>query len=396
MVFLYEERLMPEKKVWIDVDQLVIDPCNVRMGKWEHDKKDEELVRDVKEHMIENPLRVRSVRTDKGKQVYGIIQGGRRYNAAIAAGFQKVPCIIEKWNNTEARIQSLRENRLRRDNPKWMDIEQIGKIIKGMGDKETLESKIREVSTRSSISGGMVEKYWDIYTLPEAVKGLIRKPEDRPPWLKEYLLVFQKRKTSETLSIGCATLIARELRNFQPAKQVEVASFLLDKSYDKAQKLIECVKNRPEEPLEELYEEIITGASKISSIVYLDREIKEALGNACMEKQVYERALIFKIIKEWLEENAYLGEHNEEFGMGELSFQVGRHKITVFPTIYVSGSPSVSYSTREVKEKAWNRNVRLPHQVIEALNSLRLILRSKRRGSVVKWRIRGSKPTESE
>lgn len=396
MVFPYEEGLMPEEKVWIDVDQLVVDPCNVRMGKWESDEKDEELIRDVKERMIENPLRVRPLLTDKGKQVYGIVEGSRRYNAAIMAGFQKVPCIIKKWDNIEARVQSLRENRLRRDNPKWMDIEQIGKIIEEMGDKETLESKIRKVSKRTGLSEGMVEKYWDVYTLPEAVRGLIRKPEDRPPWLKEYLLVFQKRKTSETLSIGCATLIARELRSFQPAKQVEVASFLLDKSYDKAKELIDYVEKRPDEPLEELYEEIITGASKISSIVYLDRELKEALENVCMEKQVYERTLIFKIIKEWLEEKGYLGEHDEEIGIDELSFQIGRHKITVFPTIYISGSPSVSYSTREVKEKAWNRNVRLPHQVIEALNSLRLILRSKRRGSVVKWKIRGSKPTESK
>jgi len=389
---------MPEKKVWIDVDQLTIDPCNVRLGKWECDEADKELIRDVKEHMIQNPLRVRplDLPIKEGKQIYGIVQGGRRFNAAIAAGLTEVPCIIKRWDDTEARIQSLRENRLRKDNPKWMDIEQVGKIIDGMGDEVTLESKIRKVSKKSGLSEGMVEKYWDIHTLPEAVRCLIRKLEDRPAWVKEYLLLFHKRKTSETLSIGSAKLIARELRNFQPAKQMEVASFLLDKSYDKAEKLIECVKKRPEEPLEELYEEIITGASKISSIVYLDRETKKALGDACMEKQIYERALISKITKKWLEEKGYLGEHDEESAIGELSFQIGKHKITVFPTIYISGSPSVSYSTREVKEKAWNRNVRLPHQVIEALNNLRLILRSKRRDSVVKWKTRGSKPTETE
>lgn len=398
-VFLHEEGSLPEKKVWIDIDQLTIDPCNVRLGKWECDEADKELVRDVKERMVQNPLRVRPLNlpTKEGKQIYGIVEGGRRFNAAIAAGFTEVPCIIKKWDDTEARIQSLMENRLRKNNPKWMDIEQIGKIIGGMNDKITLESRIGKVSKRSGLSEGIIEKYYDIYTLPEAVRGLIRKPEDRPAWLKEYLLVFQKRKTSETLSIGSAELIAQELRNFPPAKQMEVACFLLDKSHDKAEKLIECVKKRPEEPLGELYEEIITGASKISSIVYLDRETKDALGDACMEKQIYERALISKIIKEWLEKTGYMGEQNEEAGLDELSLQIGRHRVTIFPTIHIDGSsPPTFYSIKEVKEKAWNRNIRLPRQVIEALNNLRLILRSKTRDSIEKWKIRSSKPTESE
>lgn len=386
---------MPEKKVWIDIDQLTIDPCNVRLGKWECDEADKELVRDVEEHMVQNPLRVRplDLPPKEGKQIYGIVQGGRRFNAAIAAGFKEVPCIIKKWDDTEARIQSLRENRLRKDNPKWMDIEQVGKVIEGMSAKVTLESRIRKVSKKSGLSEGMVEKYWDIYTLPEAVRGLIRKPEDRPGWIKEYLLVFQKRKTPETLSIGSAKLIAQELREFPPAKQMEVASFLLGKSYDKAKKLIECVKKRPEELLEELYEEIITGASKISSLIYLDRETKDALGDACMEKQIYEHTLVPQIVKEWLEKNGYLGEQNEESGIRELTLQIGKHKVTILPTIHIDGSPPSFYSIKEVKEKAWNQNARLPHQVIEVLNNLRLVLQSKRRDSVTKWKIRGLKAT---
>ena len=396
-MLVHEEGSMSEK-IWIDIDQLIIDPCNVRRGKWEYDESDKELTRDIKENMVKNPLRVRPLTTtDKGEQVYGIIQGSRRYNAAIAAGLKKIPCIIKNWDNTEARIQSLRENRLRKDNPKWMDIEQVGDIINGMGDEQSHESKIKKVSRRSGLSEGMVEKYWDIYTLPEAVRGLIRKPEDRPPWLKEYLMVFQKEKLSESLSIGVAWLIARELKDFPPAKQMEVASFLVNKRYDKAEKLIEQVKKRPEEPLEELYEEIITGASKISTIVYFDRKTKDALGDACMERQTFERNLISRIIKEWLVEKGYTGQKQEgEAGITELSFQVGRHKVTVFPTVHIDGSPPCFYSINEVKEKAWNRNEKLPRQVIEALNNLKLELLSKKYTRLVKWKRRASKPTEPQ
>ena len=258
-----------------------------------------------------------------------------------------------------------------------MDIEQVGKIIEGMGDKGTIESRTREVSKRSGLSEGMVEKYYDIYTLPEAVRGLLRKTEDRPGWLKEYLMVFQKRKSSENLSIGNALLIARELKYFPPAKQMEVASFLVDKSYDKAEKLVEYVKKRTEEPLEELYEEIITGASKISAIVYLDRKIIDALGDACMERQTYRRALISKIIEQWLEKNGYIGEQVEAAGTDELSIQVGKRRVTILPTILIDGSPPTFFSIKEVKEKAWNQNQNLPSQLIDFLNSLKIELLKK-------------------
>lgn len=62
----------------------------------------------------------------------------------------------------------------------------------------------------------------------------------------------------------------RELKDFPPAKQMEVASFLLDvKSYDKAEKLTGLVKKRPEEPLEELYEEMITEPPRFQQLYTL-------------------------------------------------------------------------------------------------------------------------------
>lgn len=300
-----EKELMPEEIVWMDIDELVVDPCNVRRGKWEYDEADEELIRDIKEHRIENPLRVRPLYID-GVTKYGIVQGGRRYSAAIEAGISKVPCLIKKWDDTEARIQSFRENRLRKDTPRWMDIEQIGETIEGLGDEETLENRISEVSRRTGISNGAVWKYWNIHNLPEAVRGLLRKPDDRSPWLKEYLMLFQKRRTSKILTIGNAALIAQELRDFLPAKQMEVASFLLDKPYDKAKKLVAYLKKRPDEPLEELYDEILTGISKISRIVYFDSETIDALEDACLDRQTFYRDLILRIIKNWLRENGYL------------------------------------------------------------------------------------------
>ena len=147
----------------------------------------------------------------------------------------------------------------------------------------------------------------------------------------------------------------RELKDFPPAKQMEVASFLLDvKSYDKAEKLTGLVKKRPEEPLEELYEEMITGASKISAIVYLDRKTIDALGDVCMERQTYRRNLISKIAKDWLEKKGYMGEQVEAAETDEVSVQVGKHRVTILPTILIDGSPPTFFSIKEVKEKAWN------------------------------------------
>lgn len=158
---------------------------------------------------------------------------------------------------------------------------------------------------------------------------------------------------------------------------MEVAAFVLDKPLDKAQELIEHVKNHPEDPLEELYEEIITGTSKISAIVYLDRKTIDALGDACMEKQTYRRKLISRIIIEWLDKNGYIVKQIEEAKIDKLSFRVGRHRVTVQPTILIEGYPPIFFSIKEVKEKAWNRNQKLPSRLINVLNTLKIELRKK-------------------
>ena len=73
-----------------------------------------------------------------------------------------------------------------------------------------------------------------------------------------------------------------------------------------------------------------------------------------MERQTYRRNLISKIVKDWLEKKGYMGEQVEAAETDEVSVQVGKHRVTILPTILIDGSPPTFFSIKEVKEKAWN------------------------------------------
>lgn len=301
------KQLTPTLKdvTWIDVDELIIDPCNVRRGQWEHDKEDDELIRDIEERGVETPLLVRPYEI-KGVLKYGIVQGSRRFNAAIFVGLVDIPCIVRDMTDTEAKIESLRENRLRKEAPKWMEIEHIGEIVEGLGESGSIEWRAEQISKNTGLAKSTILKYWKIYGLPSSVKELLRKPEDRSRWLKERMLLLRRRQTSKKLSISNAHLIAKCLQGFNETDLLRFAVFLIGKPHEKAEKLIYLIKKRPNVHLDILYDEILTGTSKIARIIYFDRATIDSLDRACLDRQSHYHQLIIDIITDWLKTNNYI------------------------------------------------------------------------------------------
>jgi ParB/RepB/Spo0J family partition protein len=293
-----------EKKiVSIDIDELGIDKCNIRRGIWEHD---EELINSIKERGIRNPLLVRPIPPTDGKK-YGIVCGSRRFNAAIEAGKDKVPCVVEDMTDVEAMMESMIENRQRKGTPTWMDIESIGYIYchclnNGLNHADA----IRFVYSLTGIGESTIKRYVRIYDLPEEVKGLLREPEDRTIRQKEYLTLFQSRETNRTLSFSNADLLT-ELQGFSLKSLMEVAVFILNKSSDTAEKIVDFVKIYPDKSIDEIYNEFVEKEYGIyEKVLRFDRETWEALSGACMDRQKYYDDLCMGIIKGWLKANQYL------------------------------------------------------------------------------------------
>lgn len=286
---------------FIDIDDLGIDVWNIRQGIWDCD---EELVNSIRNMGIVEPLIVRPALPGVDKK-YAIVSGSRRYNAAVDAGLDRVPCIVRDLTDMEAMKLSMIENRMRKDTPSWMDIEYVGMMCQAYLINESSYVDAVERISGTGISRPTVEKYIRIFNLPTEIKGLLREPNERTTRQKEYLKLFQWRETDKTLPIGHAELLTES--NGVPLKrQMEIALFISNKPFEVAQKIVHSVKLNPDEGLNDIYEEIRGKYGTIERVIRLDKQTDEALGHACMDRQVRWEELIDRIIKRWLKSHGYL------------------------------------------------------------------------------------------
>jgi len=311
--YVDEKMLIPEKAgevVDVSIEELVIDPCNIRGGAWDYD---EELVRSVKQHGIDAPLIVRPIKVED-KIKYGVVAGGRRYHAAIEVGLKSVPCKIFPMSDVEAMGLSLEENYLRRDLPLWQYIEWVGKMYDRMiRDRRFLgdvEKRYAELERRTSLKREKIRDYVEICLhLPEEIRALLRPREDRTPYQEERLkrFLYRTESPSQTLNIYKAKLILEELRGFPLEKQVEVAAYILTRTNDTAEKIVKAVKANPKPSIWEI-NQIIKGKAlgKYVKEISFDEETMKALENACLHKQRILSELLEDIIKDWLRKNLYL------------------------------------------------------------------------------------------
>jgi len=75
----------------------------------------EDLAQNIKEHGILQPLLVRPIDKQKGKDAWGLVAGERRLRAAKAAGLEEVPCIVRDLTDSEVLEIQLVENLQRAD-----------------------------------------------------------------------------------------------------------------------------------------------------------------------------------------------------------------------------------------------------------------------------------------
>ena len=111
-----DELPMPDARR-VPVNRILPNPFQVRQDFHSPEAQAalQELANDIKIRGILEPLVVRPVQKD-GQELYEIVAGERRYQAAQLIGLSKLPVIVqENWNDQDARLASLAENLQRRD-----------------------------------------------------------------------------------------------------------------------------------------------------------------------------------------------------------------------------------------------------------------------------------------
>ena len=295
-----------EEVVWIDIDDLGIDVHNVRGGKWIYD---EEFIQDMKNNGFINPLLVRRADPSTGKK-YAIICGSQRYNAAIEAGYDEVPCFIKEMDDVTAMGRSIAENKYSKDVPAWRYALKIGEMRELLDDGRGKEEIVKEIMEKTGLGRSSVQNYLEAAGLPWEIIALIKEPSECSEKEKELLKQMPSDGINKTLDFEVAVKMARELKGFPKEKMIEVAKDIIGVSRDKAFQIIETVKAYPKKSMGE-----------IRDIVYEIRKdgwwqtefrfkphVARALDAACVREHIDKKELVMNCVEVWLKEHEYLKE----------------------------------------------------------------------------------------
>lgn len=144
----------------------------------EETPKPAQLAKSIERHGILQPLGVRPLEAGG----YGIIWGNRRYFAAIEAGLEEVPCIIEDVDDDRALVHALTENVFRSEltpMEKGRALLRVFRLAGYDGDAEMITNVLQDYRLHNrSPPGGQVPHFEDI------LAELPTKPRTMESWLK--------------------------------------------------------------------------------------------------------------------------------------------------------------------------------------------------------------------
>ncbi len=199
-----------QEKKMISVNDIIFDTTQSRHGEWENDELDLQLMSSVEEIGLIYDIMVRP--TDSVKyggnhdKPYACVAGSRRFHSMIAAGHTEVPCIIRDLSDIDAVMYSLSENIGRKALTPFQEQRAVNLWFNMLLEKRTQEfmkdkgidniegdnykgdrRKIR-TSVVQNIADKIYAKKTDsvhrilrIGSLPDSIKGLLKKLTERTP-----------------------------------------------------------------------------------------------------------------------------------------------------------------------------------------------------------------------
>lgn len=198
----------------ISLGDLDIDPENIRGVEWDpNTDDDQELLESVEKKGVLNPLLVRPAPNGHDAE-YTIIGGGRRFNAAIDAGLDEVPCIVRDVDDLTAAGLSAIENRDRANVPAYKVAYKVIEYYHQINGDADRADKIEILADKFGCSKPAIREYIELDTLPDEMRELVKDPSEWSEETERAVLEYSRHDVGlpdDSLSIRKASTIARRL-----------------------------------------------------------------------------------------------------------------------------------------------------------------------------------------
>jgi ParB/RepB/Spo0J family partition protein len=134
----------------------------------------EDLAQNITAHGILQPLLVRPIDKQKGKDAWGLVAGERRLRAAKAAGLKEVPCIVRDLTDSEVLEIQVIENLQRRDLHALEEAEGYRRLI-GMKDSLGVKYDVAKIAARIGRSPKYVYDRMKLNALVKEIQDVFLK-----------------------------------------------------------------------------------------------------------------------------------------------------------------------------------------------------------------------------
>jgi len=297
---------MPEIK-WIPVQELVIDPMNVRA---DNPIVDPKIIADIRKRGVINPLHVRKLPDGK----YGVICGSRRLLALLKNSVKEAPCIVhEDMDDIEAYSMSLAENYAVQRPENWEFVEWIGKFYDMLREQgHTHKQAVEIISQKNNISKTIVEDAVKVANGHPVLKILLKPCEKRTEQEKRTLDNFLKGSTVSPARKSASLYFVARLNQLAQMlgiqRTLEIAFLMMNhRLVSKIDDAIRIVEKNPTITSEALITALRGYKMTITKVtVRFKQDEWVALGDAVLATQKKVATLIHDIVVEWLRRNKYL------------------------------------------------------------------------------------------
>jgi len=354
----YESREIPVEEISFDPEQ---NPRNLRPPP--------ELIRQIRDKGVKDaPI----VYFDTDSQDYFAVNGWQRVQAARLVGLEKIMCEVYE-SEYKAQLAAIHED-TRTEETELQQYKRFYSLYRSAMKEGMSQS---EAVDRAMVARGLayIEAAWrriDIFKLPPLTLSLMKEKENRTPdeWYQLEKIYPNIRRISKKLGIMAAAKIANELDDRSPRVQTAVGMLCLKFERTKSLGFIKYVADNPGISPVKLYDRFTEVPSEeILVKIAVNKKLKDKINRLC-ERTHQDLNTIFKdYLINLLPENKPK-EHLNNVGLKEAYFDVGKYRVMISPTVSIEGTPSIFYTIWDVKDKAWNMNVKLPDYLKNFLENL--------------------------
>lgn len=291
--------------IFVAINDLGVDTCNIRHGVWEGDDADTDFVENVKGGII-NPLIVRPTAEKTGKK-YAIVAGSRRFHAAVLAGLLEVPCVVVEMDDFDALALSVLENEYKRP-PTWRVVLQVRRMLAKLKEKGVtkLAEQVQLIASYIGKSREDTHNYVAATALPDRVLELMKPESERFPASKLFTEYGIERKNLDILK---AATLGRAVRDNSIPKEVDlvaVAAELTRVNQKDAKEFLNVVITHPKMPMSDAYAELYDISQDIRINLTLPESLRLPLQTAASTRKKKVPDLVAYYMQEGLRRDGYL------------------------------------------------------------------------------------------